>query len=155
MREAYEQLMGIPKSQGRDLPLWPTEGTTWPVNGSTGKPLTCFNWDQPFDHNNNFQSIQSVCSWIIKKGPEFKPGCGYLIKAISESDLLDRVVTKYKDFQKVWRIEQKRLTEVVASAVVDDGLDGGNVSNQSTLSKNTWQQRAKGVSVVQLLNFND
>ena len=71
-----------------------------------------FDFTQPFDHEHNHAIILKISEMVRLHGATHVPGAAGAIAAISESDLLKRVQTKYKLMRKEWRGRQSLISAV-------------------------------------------
>ena len=151
--------MGTPNMQPKSVAWWPKDEALWPLDPSTKERLLRFRWNENWRHKDNWAGISKVKSFIKAHGVTRLPEAAQAVREISDKDLEDRIVLKFKDTVKALKEAKLYVSEGVSSAVsaarperlhVESGTEVEPVSVVVGLSKAQIQSRAKGVSLVQL-----
>lgn len=102
MRAAFEHHLGVPKLMVKHLPFWPkpNNNANWPMDASTNARLLHFQWNENYDHSDNFTALKTIMNFIHTKGASFCPAAAKAIQDISEEDLQQCIIQKFQELQK-------------------------------------------------------
>jgi hypothetical protein len=151
----YQHQLGVGKLTADHLPAWPDEDSPWPTDpADSTRRLLRFKWDFPYENEDNWKGIRCVSDFIKKKGVSLLAGAAGPLRVISDDDLQNCVVRKFKDMQKSLRDAARKKTAAVPVHIDGDGtLDGESngtgitrpVATVVKLSKAKKQSRQIGV----------
>jgi hypothetical protein len=100
IRDTFAHLMGIPNTQPKSLTWWPKDESAWPLDPSMQEKLFRFQWNENWRHKDNWDGINRVKAFVKAQGATCLPEAAQAIREISDKDLEDRVVLKFKDTVK-------------------------------------------------------
>jgi hypothetical protein len=142
------------------MPWYPVDPdkATWPLIPGTKEPVLRFRWDESWEHDDNFYSIQMIIAHMKRHGTVFMPAAASALAVISEDDFQRRVVDKFVGLQKGLRqakILDSNNKRIVMAAVTEaiSGDDDGPYTKKTAPEnkpriKAILASRAKGVRVM-------
>src|ERR1700692_1067538 len=92
--------MGTPNVNPKVVAWWPKDGIPWPIDANTKEHLVRFRWDENWRHEDNWAGIKMIKAYIKTHGAVRLPEAAQAVRDISDKDLEDRVVLKFKDIVK-------------------------------------------------------
>ncbi|KAJ7236322.1 hypothetical protein C8J57DRAFT_1247814 [Mycena rebaudengoi] len=103
--------MNIKNLQAKNLPDYPygieQEHEAWPKDPFTKQPLMRFFWKKDVDNKVNNDNINAVVTHIRTTGVSLVPETKDLLAEMSNADVKEMVVTKWKYMSEQWKKTKK------------------------------------------------
>jgi hypothetical protein len=151
--KVFTHFMSIKNLQAKNLPDYPygigQEHEAWPKDPFTKQPLMRFFWKKDVDNKVNNNNIDAVVTHIRTTGATLVPEAKDLLVGMSNADVKEMVVTKWKYMSGQWKkikkeSDQKAEKERRQDATEDE--EDQPIADDQKLSRAQKNSRAEAVS---------